>query len=417
MKIVVVGGASTYTPELIDGFARQHESLPIDEVVLVDPATDRLALIAGMGERMLRAGGRPYRLAYTEDLRGALDGATVVLIQIRVGGQRTRANDESFPLESGCIGQETTGAGGLAKAMRTVPVVLDIAAQVAEHAPDAWIVDFTNPVGIVTRALLDEGHRAVGLCNVAIGMQHFFARLLETEPDEVRSAHVGLNHLTWEAAVDHRGEDVLPRLIATRSEDIGHRVTLPAAVIDHLGMVPSYYLRYYYHHDDVLRELLDGPSRAEEVMRIERELLDHYADPSVDQKPEALSRRGGALYSESAVQLMSSLLGSGSGVHAVNARNAGALDFLPSEAVIEANAEVGGGHIRFLPTPALPPSVRGLIAHVSAYEKLAVDAAVRGGRRRVVDALLAHPLIGQWSLAEQLADRLIHENSEHLAWA
>ncbi len=417
MKIVVVGGASTYTPELIDGFARQHDLLPIDEVVLVDPAADRLALIAAMGERMLRAAGQPYRLTYTGDLRAALDGATVVLIQIRVGGQATRATDENFPLEFGCIGQETTGVGGLAKALRTVPVVLDIAAQVAEHAPDAWIVDFTNPVGIVTRALLDDGHRAVGLCNVAIGLQHFFARMLEVEPDGVQLAHVGLNHLSWEAAVHHRGENVLPELIATKAEEIAHRVRLPTAVVEHLGLVPSYYLRYYYQHDNVLRELLDGPSRAEEVTRIEHELLNLYADPSVDHKPEALSRRGGALYSESAVELVASLLGSSGGVHAVNARNAGVLDFLPPEAVIEASATVGDGRVGFLPAPALPASARGLIAHVTAYEELAVDAAVRGGRRRVTDALLAHPLVGQWPLAEQLSDRLIHDNREHLAWA
>lgn len=417
MKIVVVGGASTYTPELIDGFARQQDLLSLDEVVLVDPAADRLELVAGMGERMLRAAGEPYRLTRTGDLRSALEGADVVLIQIRVGGQETRAVDESFPLEFGCIGQETTGAGGLAKALRTVPVVLDIAAQVAEHAPDAWIVDFTNPVGIVTRALLDEGHRAVGLCNVAIGLQYFFARMLETEPSEVQLAHVGLNHLSWEAAVHHQGKDVLPELLASRAEEIAKRVQLPASVVEHLGLVPSYYLRFYYQHDEVLRQLQDGPSRADEVQRIERELLDLYADPSIDYKPDALTRRGGALYSESAVELVSSLLGSRDGVHAVNARNAGALDFLPPDAVIEASAAVGNGTIEFVPAPTLPASARGLIAHVSAYEELAVDAAVRGGRRRVTDALLAHPLIGQWPLAEQLADRLIQENRKHLAWA
>lgn len=414
MKITVVGGASTYTPELIDGFARMHSVMPIDEVVLVDPAVSRLETIGKVSQRMLNHVGRPYELSLQHDLAKGVEGADVVLIQLRVGGQATRDVDERTPLDLGCIGQETTGFGGLAKALRTVPVVLQVADVVTRYAPDAWIVDFTNPVGIVTRALLDSGHRAVGLCNVAIGLQHFFARLMEVEPERVSLSHVGLNHLSWELEVLRDGTDVLPDLLHSHGEEIAQRVKLPPGVVQRLGMVPSYYLRYFYCHDTVLRDQRSGGSRAREVIEIERELLTLYEDPSIVTKPEALSHRGGALYSEAAVQLMASLVGDKPGEHVVNRRNDGLMPFLPDTAVIEVPAKVDKGTIHLLPTPAVPAIARGLIADVSAYEELAVAAACRPTRRAVVTALMAHPLIRQWEVAETLADRLLKANAEYL---
>ncbi|MDR3080288.1 MAG: 6-phospho-beta-glucosidase, partial [Streptomyces sp.] len=201
MKLAVVGGGSTYTPELVDGFARLRDTLPVDELVLADPAGERLELVGGLARRIFARQGHPGTVVTTTDTDAAVDGADAVLLQPRVGGQAARAQDEAWPLDCGCIGQETTGAGGLAKALRTVPVVLDIAEQVRRTAPDAWIIDFTNPVGIVTRALLQAGHKAVGLCNVAIHLQRKFAALLETAPEQVHLDHVGLNHLTWEFGV------------------------------------------------------------------------------------------------------------------------------------------------------------------------------------------------------------------------
>ena len=206
-------------------------------------------------------------------------GAAAVLLQLRVGGQATRDADETWPLDCGCIGQETTGAGGLAKALRTVPVVLDIAEHVRKANPDAWIVDFTNPVGIVTRALLQEGHRAIGLCNVAIGFQRRFAAMLGVAPERIGLDHVGLNHLTWERAVLLDGHDVLPELLADHLETIAEEIELPPSVVQRLQAVPSYYLRYFYAHDQVVRELRSRPSRAKEVAAIEQRLLDIYADP------------------------------------------------------------------------------------------------------------------------------------------
>ncbi|WP_374773996.1 6-phospho-beta-glucosidase [Streptomyces sp. NBC_01310] len=424
MKLAVVGGGSTYTPELIDGFARLRDTLPVSELVLIDPAAERLELIGGLARRIFARQGHPGRVTTTADLDAGVEGADAVLIQLRVGGQAARLRDETWPLECGCVGQETTGAGGLAKALRTVPVVLDIAERVRRASPDAWIIDFTNPVGIVTRALLQAGHKAVGLCNVAIGFQRKFAALLELAPADVHLDHVGLNHLTWEFGVRRGGpdgEDLLARLLADHGEAVAADLHLPRAVLDRLGVVPSYYLRYFYAHDEVVRELGTKPSRAAEVAAMERELLALYGDPALDEKPALLAKRGGAFYSEAAVDLAASLLGDGGpAVQVVNTRNDGTLPFLPDDAVIEVQAHVrgtNGSGPRPLPVPRLDPLFAGLLSHVTAYEDLALDAALRGGRDRVFKALLAHPLVGQFDLAEGLTDRLLAHNKEHLPWA
>ncbi|MEU7377333.1 6-phospho-beta-glucosidase [Streptomyces albidoflavus] len=421
MKLTVVGGGSTYTPELIDGFARLRDTLPLTELVLVDPDAGRLELVGGLARRIFARQGHPGTITTTGDLDAGVEGADAVLLQLRVGGQAARQRDESWPLECGCVGQETTGAGGLAKALRTVPVVLDIAERVRRTNPDAWIIDFTNPVGIVTRALLQAGHKAVGLCNVAIGFQRKFARLLDVAPAEVHLGHVGLNHLSWETSVrlgGPTGEDVLPRLLADHGDTIAADLHLPRPLLDRLGVVPSYYLRYFYAHDVVVDELRTGPSRAEKVAAMERELLELYADPALDEKPELLSQRGGAFYSEAAVDLAAALLGrGGSPLQVVNARNDGTLPFLPDDAVVEVQAEVGPEGARPLAVPALDPLYAGLVQHVTAYEDLALRAALEGGRDRVFAALLAHPLIGQYDQAETLTDLLLSHNQEHLPWA
>src|SRR5262249_49907735 len=233
MKLAVVGGGSTYTPELVAGLARERERLDLRELVLHDIDPERREVVGGLAGRMLLAAGYDGTLSVTDDLERAVDGASFVLIQLRVGGQAARLSDETIPLACGCIGQETTGAGGLGKALRTVPVVLDIANRVRElAADDAWIVDFTNPVGIVTRSLLDAGHRAVGLCNVAIGFQRSLARLLEVEPERVLIDQVGLNHLTWVRRVLVDGDDALPMLFADHADELAEQVGLPRDLLE-----------------------------------------------------------------------------------------------------------------------------------------------------------------------------------------
>ncbi|GAA2762559.1 6-phospho-beta-glucosidase [Streptomyces paradoxus] len=421
MKLTVVGGGSTYTPELVDGFARLRDTLPVEELVLMDPAQDRLDLVGGLARRIFTRQDHAGHITTTGDLDEAVDGADAVLLQLRVGGQAAREQDETWPLECGCVGQETTGAGGLAKALRTVPVVLDIADRVRRTNPHAWIIDFTNPVGIVTRALLQAGHKAVGLCNVAIGLQRKFAALLSVAASEIHLDHVGLNHLTWETAVrlgGPEGEDVLPKLLGEHGDRIAADLRLPRPLLDTLGVVPSYYLRYFYAHDEVVRELRTKPSRAAEVADMERRLLAMYADPALDEKPDLLAKRGGAYYSEAAVDLAAALLGGGGTPYqVVNTYNRGTLPFLPDDAVIEVQAAVGAKGAAPLPVHPVDPLYAGLMADVTAYEHLALEAALHGGRNRVFRALLSHPLIAQYEYAETLTDRLIAHNREHLAWA
>ncbi|MFK4222772.1 6-phospho-beta-glucosidase [Streptomyces sp. NPDC019890] len=421
MKLAVVGGGSTYTPELIDGFARLRDTLPISELVLIDPAADRLELVGGLARRIFAKQGHDGKIVTTSDVDAGVADADAVLLQLRVGGQAARNQDETWPLECGCVGQETTGAGGLAKALRTVPVVGDIAERVRRSNPDAWIIDFTNPVGIVTRSLLQAGHKAVGLCNVAIGFQRRFAKFLDVAPADVHLNHVGLNHLTWETGVrlgGPEGADLLPKLLAGHGDAIADDLRLPREVLDRLGVVPSYYLRYFYAHDEVVRELRTKPSRAAEVAEMEKQLLEMYGDPALDTKPELLAKRGGAYYSEAAVDLAASLLGGGgSPYQVVNTVNNGTLPFLADDAVIEVQAAVGSHGPTPLPVPELDPLYAGLIAQVTAYEDLALEAALRGGRDRVFKALLSHPLVGQYEYADALTDKLIAHNREHLTWA
>jgi 6-phospho-beta-glucosidase len=418
MKLAVVGGGSTYTPELVDGIARLTGDIKITELVLVDPDAERLSVVGPFSARIMARYGHQATVSWTSDLDGAVDGAGAVLIQLRVGGQATRHRDETWPLEvCGCVGQETTGAGGFAKALRTVPVVLDVAARVRERAAaDAWIIDFTNPVGIVTRALLDGGHRAIGLCNVAIGFQRGFAQLLDVAPEAVALDHVGLNHLTWERAAIVDGVDRLPELIAAHGEQIAVHTGLPLAVTRAVGAVPSYYLRYYWAHDEVVEEERGRETRAQAVAEIERQLLEMYADPALDTKPELLTHRGGAFYSEAAVALLASLVTDAGDRQVVNVRNNGTLPFLADEAVIEVSAAIGASGAVPVQVAPVSPLMSGLIAHASAYEELALDAALRGGRDRVAKALLAHPLVGQYDMAEKLTDRLLAENAQFLPW-
>ncbi|HEY2694959.1 MAG TPA: 6-phospho-beta-glucosidase [Pseudonocardiaceae bacterium] len=418
MKLVVVGGGSTYTPELVDGLARLSGTLPVEELVLVDPDEHRLDRVGGVSSRIMAAYGHGAIVRGTTDLDDGLDGAGAVLLQLRIGGQAARHRDETWPLVCGCIGQETTGAGGFAKALRTVPVVLDIAERARKlAAPGAWIVDFTNPVGIVTRALLDAGHRAVGLCNVAIGFQRRFAARLDVQPERIQLGHVGLNHLSWEREVLLDGVDVLPRLLAEHGDYIAQDIGLPLDVVRELGVVPSYYLRYYYSHDNVVEEQRGEPTRAEVVAGYEKELLDMYADPALNHKPELLAKRGGAFYSEAAVALLASLVADTGDVQVVNLRNNGSLPFLADDAVIEVPARITAAGPVAEPISPVDPLYAGLIAHVSAYEELAVQTALHGGRDRVFRTLLAHPLVGQIDIANQLTDRLLAENHTYLPWA
>ncbi|MEA2621274.1 MAG: 6-phospho-beta-glucosidase [Chloroflexota bacterium] len=415
LKIAVVGGGSTYTPELVEGFARRSEQLPIDELVLYDIDPTRREVVGGLAGRMLARSGWSGRLVTTGDRDAALDGANYVLIQLRVGGQQARLVDETLPHRFGAIGQETTGPGGFAKALRTVPVVLELAEAVARlSAPGAWIVDFTNPVGIVTQALLNDGHRAIGLCNVAIGLQRRMAARFDVAPERVALEHVGLNHLSWERAITVDGIDRLPELIERDADWLGEMVGVPGDLVRTVKALPSYYLRYYYETDRVLREQLDGHTRAQEVIDIEAQLIELYRDPALDTKPELLEHRGGAYYSEAAAQLIASLNGGTGDVQVVDTLNNGALPDLPDGAVVEIPAWIGKDGAVPLRLAPLSPDMRGLVQQVRAYEELTIQAAITGDRSAALRALLANPLVGRWSMAVPLLDALLDANRDHL---
>jgi 6-phospho-beta-glucosidase len=415
LKIAVVGGGSTYTPELIEGFEARRDRMPIDELVLLDIDQERLSIVGGMAQRMLDYLDWTGRLVSTDDPDAAIDGADFVLIQLRVGGQAARLVDETLPPTFGVIGQETTGAGGFAKALRTVPVVLDLAERTARRgARDAWIVDFTNPVGIVSQALIDEGHRAIGLCNVAINIQRGMAERFEVSPDRVQLEHVGLNHLSWERAVVVDGVDRLPELLQADADGLGDLVGLPGALVSAVGAIPSYYLRYYYQTREVVEAQRAGHTRAQEVIDIERELLEMYQDQGLAEKPALLANRGGAFYSEAAAQLIASLHDGAGDIQVVDIRNDGALPGLPDDAVVEIPATIDRDGAHPLPLSPMTPDMLGLVQAVKAYERLAIQAALSGDRRVALRALLANPLVGDYDIAVPLLEALLEANRAHL---
>ena len=416
--MAVVGGGSTYTPELVDGLCDLEDRIVVDDLVLLDPSDLRRDVVGALSERILRRRGWRGTFTTTADPHDALEGADFVVVQLRIGGQAARHVDETLPVGYGCLGQETVGAGGLAKALRTVPVVLGLAEEMAARAnPGAWLVDFTNPVGIVTQALLDEGHRAVGLCNVAIWAQRRIGHYLGVDPDDVAVEHVGLNHLTWiRSARTCAGPDRLDELFERFGPEVELESGVPLDVLRLQHALPSYYVHYYYEHDaEVAVQSAPGyRPRADVVAELETTLLEEYQDPSLDSKPEKLSYRGGAYYSLAAVRLMASLHAGTGDVQVVDMRNDGAIPGLPDDAVVETTAVVDADGAHPLPQRALPPDMLGLVQHAKAYERLAVRAACSGSRDDVVRALLANPLVGQYPLAAQLADELLRANRKYL---
>lgn len=415
--MAVVGGGSTYTPELVDSLCQHEDRLVVDELVLLDPDTDRLGAVGGLAGRILRAQGWSGELVLTDDRRRAIDGADFVIVQLRVGGQAARHRDETIPVGYGCIGQETTGPGGLTKALRTVPVVLEIAEETAARgAPGAWVVDFTNPVGIVTQALLDDGHRAVGLCNVAIHTQRRLGHYLGVDPDTVEVEHVGLNHLSWSRSATVAGLDRLPELLERFGPELELESGVPVDLSRLLGALPSYYLHYYYCRDQELREQ-SAPGyrpRSDVVADLERELLAQYRDPDLTTKPEKLSWRGGAFYSEAAVRLVASLHADTGDVQVVDVRNDGAVPGLAPGDVVEVPCVVDRHGARPLAQRMLAPEMAGLVAHAKEYEHLAAAAARSGSRDLMLRALVANPLVGQYPQAAELADAMLAANRDVL---
>lgn len=428
LKIAVIGGGSTYTPELIEGFLDRRDELPIGEIWLMDlpEAEEKLRIVGGLAERMAARYGRPFLIRQTTDRRAALDGADFVVTQMRVGQLEARIRDERIPLRHGVIGQETTGPGGFANALRTIPVVLELCRELAELAPGAWLINFANPSGLVTEAITRYTKiKAVGLCNAPLNMQAGLAKAFGIDPAEIYIEFVGCNHLVWANRVFCRSVEVTERAIELAAEDpalnmknIPHRAWSRDFLLS-LGAIPCGYHRYYYLTKEILADLLDAeaagrPTRGEVVREVEAELLRLYQDPGLDRKPEALARRGGALYSEAAVRLISSLYHDRRDIQCVDTTNRGALADLPPEAVVEVNCVITAQGPRPIAVGRLRPQLRGLLQQVKAYEELTVEAAVTGDRRLALQALAAHPLVPSVSVAEALLEDLLAANRDFL---
>ena len=411
LKVAVIGGGSTYTPELVDGFIRYYEELPIESIYLQDTDTNRLEIVGGLARRMLARIG--VRLCTTTDRAEALHGADFVVTQLRVGGMAARALDERIPLDYGVIGQETTGPGGFAKALRTVPVMLEIARDVSQLAPQAWLINFTNPSGLITEAILRHTDvKAVGLCNVPINMVRTIAQALEVDPSRIELDYVGLNHLSWARRVWLDGEDVTARLLETAA--LWHGEFSPT-LLQQWGMVPNYYLRYFVHTNHVLEEQQNGPqTRAEYLQEVEAELLRLYQDPNLNEKPTLLETRGGAFYSTAAVELIRAIAQDRREVHIVNVQNGSAMPDLPPESVVEVPAVISKSGPHPLAAGPLPASIRGLVVSVKAYEELTIEAAITGNEDTARLALLAHPLVPSWDAAVSLWDALKAAHHQYL---
>lgn len=417
VKICVIGAGSTYTPELVEGLIERAGSLPVRELALVDIDENRLAILEAMARRMVAAAGCDIAVTATTERRRAIEGADFVLNQIRVGGQAARIRDEKTGRRHDVVGQETTGPGGFAKALRTIPVALRIAADVRELSPAAWMINFTNPAGMVTESLLRHGGvRVMGLCNSPFGLQVELARALEAEVDRVRIDYVGLNHLAWVRRVFLDGRDctgaVIDGVAAAAEREPG---SFDPELIRTLRMIPSSYLRYFYHQQRVLAEQREGgETRGEQVWRIEQNLLEMYRDPDLCCKPPLLARRGGAHYSTLAVSLVASIAGDRREVHIVDCRNTGALADLPEDVAVEIPAVIDRHGAHPIAAGHLPFNIRGLVQHVKAYEELTIEAAVTGDERTALLALATNPLVPSFDAARSLWRDIREENAAYL---
>ena len=425
MKITVIGGGSTYTPELVNGFLARHDSLPVDELWLMDINAERLKVVGGFAKRMVEAKGAPFKVVLSTNQREAVSGATYVTTQLRVGMMPARVADEYLGRRHGLIGQETTGIGGMAKALRTVPVVLNIAKDVGELAPGALLVNFTNPSGLVTEALqrFAPDVPSVGVCNSAIttkmdmleGLKEALGEEIAPERAEIKT--LGLNHLTWYHGLTIDGEDMWPKVIEMYLKELraDPDPEWDPRTIETLGMIPNGYLGYFYYTAKrVARQQKWPPSRGEQVIEIEKDLLRQYADPNLKEPPADLMKRGGAYYSTVATQLLNAHYNDLGEVHVANVRNHGAVPSWPADWVLELPCKVDRAGVHPLPIAALSPVCTGLIAQVKAYEQLTAEAALTGSRKLAYEALLAHPLGPPADQVQAVLDDMLETHKAYL---
>lgn len=424
LKIAVIGGGSSYTPEIVEGFIKKYDEMPVRELWLVDIEEGRhkLEIVGELAKRMVEKSGLPIDVRLTLNRREAIAGADFVTTQMRVGLLEARKRDEHIPIKHGVIGQETTGPGGMFKALRTVPVILDICRDIEELAPDAWLLNFTNPAGIVTEAVHKHSKvKSVGLCNSPINFYKFLAKEYGVTERDVLPEFVGINHLHWVTAAYVNGENKLPEMIGAGREYTASNVTAfnwDADFLSSLGAIPTYYLRYYYMTDkmyaDMKASLEKDGTRADIVSRVEAELFELYKDVNLKEKPKQLEQRGGAYYSEAAVNLMHSLYTDKRDIQTLNVRNGNIISFLPEDASIEVNCVVTAQGPIPIPLQRVPEQIKGLLHAVKTYESLTIEAAITGDRGIALQAMVHHPLVPSVQVAKTLLEEMLEANKGYL---
>lgn len=426
LKVAVIGGGSSYTPELVEGLVQHHAEFPVKDLYLVDieDGQDKLEIVSALAKRMVEKAGVAMAIHPTLDRQEAIRDADFVITQIRVGRLPARVRDERIPLDFDCLGQETTGAGGFAKALRTVPVILEIAEDIRRFAPNAWMINFTNPTGIITQAVLKYGGvRSIGLCNLAIGTRMQIAKMAGVDRSQVDFEWVGINHLNWARRIRVGDTDMMPLIWDLMSDGVAVKnipeLAWDPALVNSMGALPCSYLRYYYLTDHMLAKERENArtvgTRGEVVQRIEQELFELYQDPNLAEKPPQLAQRGGAYYSLAAVELIASIYNDRRDVQTVNVRNGHILPFLPTDASIEVNAVVdnSGAHPIQIEEP-VPSGMRGLLQVVKAYEELTIKAAVEGDYGASLEALTIHPLVTGGETAKHMLDQILAQNRSFL---
>ncbi len=427
LKLAIIGGGSSYTPELIEGVIKRREFLPVREIHLVDidAGKEKLEIIHALATRMVNKVGADIIVKASTDRREAIKGADFVMTQFRVGGLKARASDERIPLKYDVIGQETTGPGGFAKALRTIPVILDICRDIEELAPNAWMLNFTNPAGLVSEAVNKHTKvKSIGLCNVPVSMRMMVAEMMACEPQELQLEFAGLNHLVWVHKAWLNGEDITETVI----EKVGDGANFSMKNIFEepwdpdflkaLGAIPCPYHRYFYQTDAMLAEEKESATekgtRAEQVMVTEEALFELYRDVNLDVKPKELEERGGAYYLDASLNLVDAIYNNRNGIHVVNVPNNGAINTLPDDAVIECSAVVGNWGAKPVSVGQLSANVLGLLHQVKAYEQLTIDAAVFGDYDKALMALANNPLVPDIKRAKAILNDILRENAEYL---
>ncbi|MFR3912376.1 MAG: 6-phospho-beta-glucosidase [Clostridium paraputrificum] len=429
IKIVTIGGGSSYTPELVEGFIKRYNELPVRELWLVDveAGKHKLEIVGELAKRMVEKAGVPMEIHLTLDRREALKDADFVTTQLRVGLLDARIKDERIPLSHGLIGQETNGAGGMFKALRTIPVILDIDKDMAELCPNAFLINFTNPAGMVTEALLRYGKnkRVIGLCNVPINMEKAAANMLGVDHSRIRMDFVGLNHMVYGKKIFLDGSDVTNQVVdAIADGKMGAIVKnikdfeWDADFIKSLGMMPCPYHKYYYETQEMLeselKEFAKGETRAEVVKRLEDDLFKLYDDPNLDIKPPQLEKRGGALYSDAACRLINSIYNDKGDIQPVDCRNNGAIEGLDDDSAVEVSCVITKEGPRPLAMGKLPLQITGLVQEIKNFEKLVIDAAVTGDYHTALMAMSMNPLVPSDKMAKILLDELLVAHKDYL---